>query len=71
MARYTGLSEAYVEASNLRIEIFRFCKELLRETRRTVGRLDSRFIGLDRDAAGERGENDPSYACLLYTSRCV
>ncbi|MBE2236678.1 MAG: peptidase S10 [Caldilineaceae bacterium] len=64
VARYTGLSEAYVETSNLRIEIFRFCKELLRGTRRTVGRLDSRFIGLDRDAAGERGEHDPSYAAI-------
>ncbi|MFO7632623.1 MAG: hypothetical protein R6W76_08800, partial [Caldilinea sp.] len=64
VARYTGLSEAYVEASNLRIEIHRFCKELLRERRRTVGRLDSRFLGMDRDAAGEHGEVDPSYTAI-------
>lgn len=64
VARYTGLSESYVESSNLRIEIFRFCKQLLRDQRRTVGRLDSRFLGIDRDAAGERSETDPSYAAI-------
>jgi carboxypeptidase C (cathepsin A) len=64
LARYTGLSESYVEATNLRVEIFRFCKELLRDERRTVGRLDSRFTGADRDAAGEHGEGDPSYAAI-------
>ncbi|MFN3334617.1 MAG: peptidase S10, partial [Caldilinea sp.] len=64
VARYTGLSESYVESSNLRIEIFRFCKQLLRNRRRTVGRLDSRFLGIDRDAVGERSETDPSYTAI-------
>jgi carboxypeptidase C (cathepsin A) len=70
LARYTGLTESYVERANLRIEIFRFTKELLRERRRTVGRLDSRFVGIDRDAAGESFEYDPSYSVIqgLYTS---
>src|SRR5579871_437316 len=30
LARYTGLSETYIENCDMRIEIFRFCKELLR-----------------------------------------
>jgi len=60
LARYTGLSEAYVESSDLRIEIFRFTKELLRAEGRTVGRIDSRYTGNDRDSAGERFEFDPS-----------
>src|SRR4030043_461047 len=60
LARYTGLSEDYIERTNLRIEIFRFTKELLRHERRTVGRLDSRFKGIDRDSAGEVLEFDPS-----------
>jgi carboxypeptidase C (cathepsin A) len=64
LARYTGLSQEYVERTNLRINIFRFVKELLRDQRRTVGRLDSRFTGIDRDAAGERFEFDPSYAAI-------
>lgn len=64
LARYTGLSVDYIEDTNLRIEIFRFTKELLRELDRTVGRLDSRFEGIDRDAAGERFEYDPSMAAI-------
>ena len=62
IARYTGLSPAYIEQANLRPEIHRFVKELLRDQRRTIGRLDGRFLGIDRDAAGEYYEYDPSYA---------
>jgi carboxypeptidase C (cathepsin A) len=62
VARYTGLAPEYVERTNLRVEIFRFCKELLRAEGRTVGRLDSRFTGADRDSAGERFEFDPGFA---------
>ncbi len=61
---YTGLSVAYIEQSNLRISIHRFCKELCREEHRTVGRLDSRFKGIDRDAAGENFEYDPAHSNL-------
>ncbi len=64
LARYTGLSKAYIEQTNLRINIHRFVKELLRDQRRTVGRLDSRFTGIDRDAAGEKYDYDPSYAAI-------
>ena len=52
LSRLTGLSADYIERSNLRIEIQRFDKELLRDQRRTVGRLDGRFMGIDADAAG-------------------
>jgi carboxypeptidase C (cathepsin A) len=61
---YTGLPEEYVLACNLRLEIMRFCKELLRSERKTIGRLDSRFTGTDRDAAGAGFEYDPSYAAI-------
>ena len=64
LARYTGLSADYIERTNLRIDIHRFVKELLRDRRRTVGRLDSRYTGIDRDAAGEHHEFDPSYALI-------
>ena len=69
LARYTGLSDEYIEQTNLRINIHRFVKELLRDERRTVGRLDSRFKGIDRDAAGEKFEYDPSIATIqgVYT----
>ena len=61
LARYTGLRPEYIEQTDLRIEIFRFCKELLRDEGKTVGRLDSRFTGFDRDAAGEHFEFDPGF----------
>jgi carboxypeptidase C (cathepsin A) len=42
----------------------------LRDRRRTVGRLDSRFMGSDLDAAGENFESDPSMNAIMgpYTA---
>ncbi len=70
VSRLTGLSVDFVDRSNLRIEIMRFDKELLLSERRTVGRLDGRFIGIDEDAAGSRPEYDPSMAAIVgpYTA---
>jgi carboxypeptidase C (cathepsin A) len=65
VARLTGLSPEYVERTDLRVEIQRFTKELLRNERRTVGRIDGRFTGIDRDAAGETPEYDPSIAAIM------
>ncbi len=62
VARYTGLSPKYIEQSNLRVSAQRWFKELERDKRRTIGRLDSRFEGMDADAAGERYEYDSSQA---------
>ncbi len=65
ISELTGLSVEYVKNSNLRIRHDRFAKELLRERRLTVGRLDSRFTGKDSDAAGESYEYDPSSAVIM------
>ena len=59
MARYTGLSPAFIERSDLRIKDQHFFKELLRERGKTVGRLDSRFTGIDRLGMTEQPEYDP------------
>ena len=64
VARYSGLSPAYVERSNLCVQIGRFVKELLRDEGKTVGRLDTRFTGADLDSAGEYFEYDPSLVAL-------
>jgi carboxypeptidase C (cathepsin A) len=64
LTRFTGLSAQYVDAAALRVPIQNFCKELLRGERRTVGRLDSRFKGIDEDALGERPDFDPSMAAI-------
>jgi carboxypeptidase C (cathepsin A) len=60
LAEYTGLSPDYIDHYDNRLHIVRFCKELLRDQRRTVGRLDSRFLGIDRVSAGDVIEVDPA-----------
>lgn len=60
LSDYTGLDAGYIDHYDLRIHILRFCKELLRDQHRTVGRLDSRYTGIDRVRRGENIEADPS-----------
>lgn len=60
VGRLAGLSKEYVANSNLRVDRARFRKELLRSRGVTVGRLDSRYTGIDRDAAGATNEFDPA-----------
>jgi carboxypeptidase C (cathepsin A) len=64
LARLTGLSVDYVQRANLRIDPGRFRKELLRDRRLVVGRLDSRFTSVEGDAAGETDEFDLSNSAL-------
>jgi len=59
VARFTGLAEDYIERTNLRIAAQHFFKELLRDRGQTIGRLDSRFLGLDRLGVTETHEYDP------------
>jgi carboxypeptidase C (cathepsin A) len=62
--RYTGLDKKFIDNSDLRIEIQRFDKELLRDEKRTVGRLDGRFKGIDALAVSETPDFDPSMAAI-------
>ncbi|MGK3945770.1 peptidase S10, partial [Streptomyces caeruleatus] len=62
LSRYTGISEEFIRRSNLRIQDGHFFKELLRERGKTVGRLDSRFTGIDRLGVTETIEYDPLFA---------
>ncbi|MFQ5534610.1 MAG: S10 family peptidase [Sphingomonadales bacterium] len=64
LARFTGLSETYIDRANLRVSPARFQKELLRDQGKTVGRLDGRFTGIDYDDAGERPDADPSFYAI-------
>ena len=70
LARFTGVSETFVQQCNLRISQRRFCKELMRDQGKTAGRLDSRFQGIDFDDAGESYDYDPSYSAIYgpYTA---
>ena len=53
VARYSGLDEQFVLDYNLAVPAAAFWKELLREEGYTIGRLDSRYLGVDRVNAGE------------------
>ncbi len=65
LAGFTGLSEEFINQSDMRVMMNRFAKELLRNQENTIGRFDSRMLGKDRDAAGESFEYDPSYSMVL------
>ena len=60
----SGLSRTFIEHNNFRVDLGEFNKELLRDQRRTTGRLDSRFIGYDRDSAGDNVDFDPSMTAI-------
>jgi carboxypeptidase C (cathepsin A) len=60
VSHFTSLSVDYIKEANLRISPTRFRKEVMRDDRRTLGRYDMRFEGVDVDAAGESPSYDPS-----------
>ncbi len=70
LSSLTGLGGDYLEACNLRPEIMRFCNELLRDRKLTVGRLDSRFTSTDAVTISEYPEFDPSMYAIIppYTA---
>jgi len=59
VARYAGLSEQFVLDHNLAVPASAFWKELLREEGYTIGRLDSRYLGIDRTVAGDTYDYPP------------
>ena len=59
VARYAGLDKQFVLDYNLAVPASAFWKELLREEGYTIGRLDSRYLGVDRVNAGENYDYPP------------
>jgi carboxypeptidase C (cathepsin A) len=70
LARFTGVSEQFLDRADLRLSPGRFYKELLRDRGLTIGRLDTRYTGRDYDNAGEEPDNDPSFYAIdgAYTA---
>ena len=66
-ARYSGLKEEVVKQHNLDVPTGFFWKELLREEGFTVGRLDSRYKGLDRTDAGTRPDFNAELTSWLHS----
>lgn len=67
VARYSGLSEQVVLSNNLAIGTNLYWKELLRDQGLTVGRLDSRYRGLDKRDAGERPDYNAELTSWLHS----
>ncbi|WP_179335063.1 S10 family peptidase [Winogradskyella costae] len=62
MSYYSGLSEKVITQQNLNVPNRFFWKELLRDkTGQTIGRLDSRYIGIDKVETG----TSPDYSAEL------
>lgn len=62
MARYSGLSEQAILQRHLQVTPRFFWKELLRDkTGQTIGRLDSRYLGMDKFITGD----SPDYSAEL------
>ncbi|WP_136481384.1 S10 family peptidase [Cognatitamlana onchidii] len=60
MAFYSGLSEKSILQNNLDVPTAFFWKELLRDkTGHTIGRLDSRYLGLDKRETGSSPDYSP------------
>jgi len=66
MSRYSGLSEKSILQHNLSIPTDFFWKELLRDKNFTVGRLDSRYLGLDKMQAGESPDYNSELTSWLH-----
>jgi len=66
-ARYSGISEEAFLSHNLAVPTQFFWKELLRDKGFTVGRLDSRYKGIDKQAAGERPDYNSELTSWLHS----
>lgn len=64
MERFTGISQDYWDKANLRINEDRFTKELLRDRRMNVGRIDSRFAGEAINHISEKVSYDPFFPAV-------
>ena len=67
IAHYTGLSEKTILQQNLSISTNFFWKELLRDRGFTVGRLDSRYLGIDKKDGGEKPDYNAELTSWLHS----
>jgi carboxypeptidase C (cathepsin A) len=67
MARYSGLNEKVILEHNLDVSTDFFWKELLRDKGFTIGRLDSRYKGIDKQAAGTSPDYNAELTSWLHS----
>ena len=70
LSAYTGLSKDYILKANLRVSEPQYTQELLRNEHLTVGRLDSRFKGINQSLNSEFSDFDPQSSAIspAYTA---
>lgn len=67
MSLYSGLSEKVILQHNLNVPTDFFWKELLRDKGFTIGRLDSRYKGIDRQDAGDGPDYNAELTSWLHS----
>jgi carboxypeptidase C (cathepsin A) len=67
MGYYSGIKPSVYLDHNLEIPYPYFWKELLREDGYTVGRLDSRYLGIDRKRAGDSPDYNSELTSWLHS----
>ncbi len=67
IAYYSGISKQAVLDNNLAPSASFFWKELLREQNRTIGRLDSRYLGIDEKRSGDRPDYNAELTSWLHS----
>jgi len=67
IAHYSGVSEKVILQNNLDVPLDYFWKELLRDQGYTVGRLDSRYKGIDRKDAGDNPDFNSELTSWLHS----
>lgn len=67
MARYSGLSAKSILQYNLDVPTSFFWKELLRDKGFTIGRLDSRYKGIDKMSGGEAPDYNAELTSWLHS----
>ena len=68
MARFTGIKKHVLLQQNLEMKPSFFWKELLRDTSgKTLGRLDSRYLGIDREEIGTSPDYSPELTAWLHS----
>lgn len=67
MSHYSGLSQKVILQHNLDIPADFFWKELLRDKGFTIGRLDSRYRGIDRQDAGDSPDYNAELTSWLHS----
>lgn len=68
MAYYSGLSKTSILQNNLDVPTRFFWKDLLRDTSgQIIGRLDSRYLGIDKKEAGDSPDYNPELTSWLHS----